>query len=123
MHILLERTSWPYESEGDFTDVLQFEVASGSVTTPDLSKILEAKFGKDCGSENSVTGFTAEGDVVISVRPLEDAYYNEGATSCVKQKTLLKLNAKEGLQSISKALPPNFTTVHYGKFPERKPTN
>src|SRR5205807_8253229 len=64
MHILMERTSWPYESEGDFADVLQFDVASGNVTAPDLSKILEAKFGKDCGSENSVTGFTAEGDVV-----------------------------------------------------------
>ena len=53
---------------------------------------------ENCGSENSVIGFTTEGNVVVLVNPLEDTYGNEGATSCVKQKTLLALNVKRGLQ-------------------------
>jgi hypothetical protein len=88
MHLLMERTAWKYESEGDFTDLVLFSLSSGSATAPDLSKILESRFGKDCGSENSAIGFTPEGNVVVSVKPLRDDYYNEGATSCVKQKTL-----------------------------------
>ncbi len=121
MHVLFERTSWPYESEGDFTDVLEFNLASGDVTAPDLSKILEARFGKDCGSENSVLGFTADGDAIVLVKPLADTHYNEGASSCVKQKTLLTLNGKQGLQSIAKILPTGFQIVRYAKFPEPQP--
>jgi hypothetical protein len=122
MNVLMERTSWPYESEGYFTDVLEFNVASGEVRAPDLSKILEARFGKDCGFENSVVGFTAGGDVIIAVRPLAESIYTDGATSCVKQRILVTLSANNQLQSISKDLPPSFPVVRYGKFPERQPT-
>jgi len=120
MHVLMERTSWKYESEGTYTDLVLFSPSSGGVTAPDLSKILEGRFVKDCGSENSVIGFTPEGNVVILLTPLEDTYYNEGATSCVKQKTLLALDAKHALQDIAQVLPGDFKTRHYGQFPKRQ---
>ena len=72
---------------------------------------------ENCGSENSVIGFTTEGNVVVLVNPLEDTYSNEGATSCVKQKTLLALNVKRGLQDIAQVLPADFKVRHYGQFP------
>ena len=56
-NLLVERTIWNYESEGDFTDLVLFAVNSGTITAPDLLKILGARFGKDCSSENSVIGF------------------------------------------------------------------
>lgn len=120
MYLLMQRTIWKYESEGDYTDLVLFSVTSGGVTAPDLSKIVESRFGKDCGSENSVIGFTPEGNIVILVAPLEDTYYNEGAIPCVKQKTLLALDAKRGLQDIAQVLPGDFKTRHYGQFPERQ---
>lgn len=120
MHLLMERTSWKYESEGNYTDLALFSLSSGGVTAPDLSKILEGRFGKDCGSENSVIGFTPEGDVIILVNPLEDTYYNEGATSCVSQKTLLALDAKHALQGIAQVLPSDFKARRYGQFPKRQ---
>jgi hypothetical protein len=118
MHLLMERASWKYESEGDYTDLVLFSLSSGEVTAPDLSKILEGRFGKDCGSENSIIGFTPEGNVVVLVTPLEDTYYNEGATSCVKKKTLLALNAKRALEDIAQVLPSDFKARHYGQSPK-----
>jgi len=120
MHLLMERTRWPYESEGNYTDLLLFDPNSGGVTAPDFSKILEGRFGKDCGSENSVIGLTPDGNVVILVTPLEDTYYNEGATSCVQQKTLLGLDAKRALQDIAEVLPGDVKPQHYGQFPKRQ---
>jgi hypothetical protein len=120
MHLLMERVNWKYESEGDYTDLVLFSLSSGEVTTPDLSKILEGRFEKDCGSENSVIGFTPEGNVVVLVKPLEDTYYNEGATSCVKQKTLLALDAKHALEDIAQVLPSDFNARHYGQFPKQQ---
>jgi hypothetical protein len=120
MHLLLERTSWKYESEGNYTDLVLFDPNSGAVTAPELSQILEGRFGKDCGSENSVIGFTPEGNAVILVAPLEDTYYNEGATSCVKQKTLLALDAKRALQNIAQVLPGDFKARHYAQCPKQQ---
>jgi hypothetical protein len=119
-YLLMERTIWKYESEGDYTDLVLFSLSSEGVTAPDLSKILEGRFGKNCGSENSAIGFTPEGNVVILVAPLEDTYYNEGATSCVKHKTRLALNTKSALQQIAQVLPGDFKVRHYGQFPERE---
>jgi hypothetical protein len=87
-NLLMERTIWGYETEGELSDLVLFTVSSGTVTVPDLQKVLETRFGKDCSSENSVIGFTPEGNVVIRVAPVKDTYYNEGATSCVKKRTL-----------------------------------
>jgi hypothetical protein len=116
--LLMERASWKYESEGDYTDLVLFNPESRSVTVPDLSKILEGRFGADCGSENSVIGFTPEGNVAILVNPVEDTYYNEGATSCVKQKTLLALDANRALQDIAQVLPSDFEARRYGLPPK-----
>ena len=119
-NLLIERTIWNYESEGDLTDLVLFAVSSGTTTAPNLPKILEARFGKDCSSENSVIGFTPEGNVVILVAPVKDTYYNEGATSCVKQKTPLALDVNRSLQDIAQVLPVDFKARHYGQFPERQ---
>lgn len=120
VHLLLERSSWKYESEGNYTDLVLFDPNSRAVTAPELSKILEGRFGKDCGSENSVIGFTPEGNAVILVAPLADTYYNEGATSCVKQKTLLALDAKRALQDMAQLLPGDFKARHYAQSPKRQ---
>src|SRR6266576_6284155 len=105
--------------EGELTDLVLFSVSSGTVTVPDLQKVLETRFGKDCSSENSVIGFTPEANVVIRVAPVKDTYYNEGATSCVKKRTLLALDAKRGFQAIAQVLPADFKSQPYGHFPER----
>ncbi|HTQ59508.1 MAG TPA: hypothetical protein VMI32_04750 [Candidatus Solibacter sp.] len=115
-YLLMERTIWKYESEGDYTDIVLFNVSSGAAIAPDLPKILEARFGKDCWSSNSVVGFTPEGNVVVAVSPLEDEYYNEGATSCVKQRTLIALDTKRGLQDIAEVLRGNFKAERYGQL-------
>jgi hypothetical protein len=117
-YLLMERTQWKYESEGDYTDFLLFNVNSGAVET-DLSGILEARFGKDCSSENSAVGFTPEGSVVVAVSPVADTYYNDGATSCVKHRTLLALDIGRGSKESAQVLPRNFKVLHYGQFPER----
>jgi hypothetical protein len=118
-NLLMERTIWGYETEGELTDLVLFTVSSGTVTVPDLQKVLETRFGKDCSSENSLVGFTTEANVVIRVAPVKDTYYNEGATSCVKKRTLLALDAKRGFQAIAQVLPADFKSQPYGHFPER----
>jgi len=115
----MERTIWGYETEGELTDLVLFNVSSGAVTVPDLQKVLETRFGKDCSSENSLVGFTPEANVVIRVAPVKDTYYNEGATSCVKKRTLLALDAKRGFQAIAQVIPADFKAQPYGHFPER----
>jgi hypothetical protein len=119
MHLLIERTQWTYESEGDYTDFLLFDANSGAITQPDLLAIIAARYGKDCGSENSARGFTPEGKVVVAVAPLTDeiALMN-GAKSCVKRETLLIVDLKRGLSASAEPLAGNFKVVHYGKFQE-----
>jgi len=116
--LLVELTTWQYESEGDFTEFILFSPDFGVITKADLPGILSGRFGKDCGSENSAIGFTLEENVVLAVSPLEDSYENEGATSCVKQKTLLALDMEHGLKDTAKVLPSSFSVRHYGHFPE-----
>jgi len=119
-NLLIERTIWNYESEGDFTDLVLFAVNSGTITAPNLLKILEARFGKDCSSENAVIGFAPEGNVVILVAPVKDTYYNEGATSCVKKNTAVALDAERALKAVAQVLPADFKSRHYGQFLERQ---
>lgn len=118
--LLMERTIWKYESERFYTDLVLYAVDSGTVTTPDLFKIFEARFGKDCSSENSAMGFLPGGNVVVAIRPPEDTYYNEGAIPCAKRRTLLALDAKSGLTEITGLLPSDFKPQRYGRFPELK---
>jgi hypothetical protein len=119
MHLLMGRTRWKYESEGDYTDFVVFNVDSGNVIQPDLEAAIAARYGKDCGSENSAPGFTAEGKVVVALAPLADeiALMN-GAKSCVKRKTLLVVDLSHGQIASTEPLAPNFKFVRYGKFLE-----
>jgi len=122
MHLLLERTQWKYESEGDYTDFVVFNVDSGTVTQPNLEAAIAARYGKDCGSENSAPGFTSEGKVVVAVAPLADeiALMN-GAKSCVKRKTLLVVDLSRGLTASTEPLAANIKLVQHGKFLESSP--
>jgi hypothetical protein len=122
MHLLLERTQWKYESEGDYTDFVVFNVDSGTVTQPNLEAAIAARYGKDCGSENSAPGFTSEGKVVVAVTPLADeiALMN-GAKSCVKRKTLLVVDLSRGLTASTEPLAANIKLVQHGKFLESSP--
>jgi hypothetical protein len=91
--LLLERTQWKYESEGDYTDIVIFDANSMSASRPDVEAAIAAEYGKECGSENSAQGFTRNGKVVLTVGPLTDqlAIMN-GAKSCVPGKTRLVLD-------------------------------
>ncbi len=122
MHLLMERTQWKYESEGDYTDFVIFNVDSGTVTQPNLEAAIAARYGKDCGSENSAPGFTSEGKVVLALAPLADeiALMN-GAKSCVRRKTLLVVDFSRGLTASTEPLVANFRVVRYGKFLESSP--
>ena len=114
-YLLMERTTWKYESEGDYSDFVVFNVASQSPLSPDLYKMFERQFGRECGSENSVVGFTPQGKVVVVVAPLDDTYYNEGAISCVQQKTSLGFDLASSLQNIE-ILPASFTPQRYARY-------
>lgn len=118
----MERTQWKYESEGDYTDFVVFNVDSGTVTQPNLEAAIAARYGKDCGSENSVPGFTSEGKVVVAVAPLADeiALMN-GAKSCVKRKTLLAVDLSRGITASTEPLAANIKLVQHGKFLESSP--
>jgi hypothetical protein len=115
-HLLLERTIWKYESEGDYTDLVIFALKSGAVTAPDLFKVFETRFGKDCSSENSAMGFLPDGNIVVAMRPPEDTYYNQGAIPCVKRRTIVALDAARGLTEVSQLLPSDFKPPRYGQF-------
>jgi len=122
MHLLMERTQWKYESEGDYTDFVVFNVDSGTVTQPNLEAAIAARYGKDCASENSAPGFTSEGKVVVAVAPLADeiALMN-GAKSCVKRKTLLVVDLSRGMTASPEPLAANVKLVQHGKFLESFP--
>jgi len=122
MHLLMERTQWKYESEGDYTDFVVFNVDSETVTQPNLEAAIAARYGKDCGSENSAPGFTSEGKVVVAVAPLADeiALMN-GAKSCVKRKTLLVVDLSRGMTASTEPLAANVKLVQHGKFLESFP--
>jgi hypothetical protein len=118
----MERTQWKYESEGDYTDFVVFNVDSGTVTQPNLETVIAARYGKDCGSENSAPGFTSVGKVVLALAPLADelALMN-GAKSCVQRKTLFVIDLSGGLTACAEPLAANFKVVQHGKFLESSP--
>ena len=117
--LLIERTQWKYESEGAYTDFVVFNASSGTVAKPDLEAAISARYGKDCGSESSILGFTSESKVVLALAPLADeiALMN-GAKSCVKRKTLLAVDYSRGLAASTEPLVANFKAIQYGKFLE-----
>jgi len=119
MHLLMERTQWKYESEGDYTDFAVFNVDSGTVTRPDLEAAIAARYGKDCGSENSATGFTPDGKVVVAIAPLiDEVALMNGAKTCVKKKTLLVVNFSSGPTATIEGRAVNLSVVRYGRFAE-----
>jgi hypothetical protein len=121
-HLLLGRTQWKYESEGDYTDFVIFNVDSGRVTHADLEAAVAARYGKDCGSENSILGFTSDGRVVVAIAPLTDQVaLTNGAKSCVKKKALSVVNLTTGPSASLEALAANFSVIRYGKFAESPP--
>jgi hypothetical protein len=115
--LLLARTQWKYESEGDYTDFVIFDADSGKTWRPDLEAAIAATYGNDCGSDNSVLGFTSDGNVVLALAPLTDqvALMN-GAKSCVKQRTLFSLNITGGVIANMATTVGNLKIVHYGRF-------
>ena len=118
--VLMERTIWGYETEGEFTDFVVFDLKSGKTTIPDLTKVLGARYGKDCGSDNSVLGFTSHDDIAIFVSPLPDTFYNDGAVSCVKHRTAVALDAARSWQGVAQELPPDFKAQHFGHFSQKR---
>ena len=117
--LLMERTQWKYESEGDYTDFVVFNADSGTVAQPNLEEAIATRYGKDCGSENSVLGFTSEGKIVLVLAPLaDDGALMNGAKSCVKRKTLLAVDLSRGVIVSTKPLISNFKFARYGNFVE-----
>jgi hypothetical protein len=118
MHVLVEVSDWEYESEGTYTEFLSFSPNSGSVRKPDLMQILATKFGKGCWSENSITGYTPQGDIVVTVGPnIDITGIINGAKSCVNRKTLIALDPEGDLRNIA-LLPKSFKVQRYGKLQE-----
>jgi hypothetical protein len=117
MRLLVERGQWAYESEGDYTDFILLDAKSGAVIQPDLDGFLAARFGRGCGSDNSILGFTPEGQVAVMIAPLSDpvAVMN-GAKSCVERKTLLAIDLQNSLHPVANVLPSNFKVIRYGRF-------
>lgn len=115
--LLVEAAQWEYESEGIYTEFFIFSVDLGMIAEPDLREVLAARFEKDCWSENTVLGFTATGDVIVSVKPDADTIGLEnGATSCVKRKTLVSLNPTKPAKANVQILPANTKIIQNGGF-------
>jgi hypothetical protein len=105
-------------------EAVVFNVKSGTVTQPDMEATIAARYGKDCGSENSAPGFTPEGKVVLALAPLADEIpLMNGAKSCVKRKTLLTVDISHGPTASTEPLMANFKVVRYGKFLESATTH
>jgi hypothetical protein len=115
-HLLLERTVWQYESEGHSTDFLLFSPHLGVVTKTDLYALLTDRFGKECGYEISIAGFTNEGTVVVEVKALSEGWEEMYGKTCVSENTLLSLDVEHGMKDSIKALPDGFKVRRYGKF-------
>jgi hypothetical protein len=115
--LLLEAAQWEYEFEGIYTEFVIFNVESGVIAEPDLRSISAARFGKDCWSENTISGFTLGGAVVIAVRPdADETGLENGAISCVKRKTLVSIDLTQAPPKSVQTLPANSRLSQNGSF-------
>ncbi|HEV2342340.1 MAG TPA: hypothetical protein VGS15_11125 [Candidatus Acidoferrales bacterium] len=115
--LLVERGEWLYESEGDYTDFVVFDSRTGSTAEPNIEAALEARFGKGCSSDNSISGFTPKGDVVVTVSPIsEPVAVMNGAKSCVSRKTPVAISIQNDRTPAISLLPNGFKLASYGKF-------
>ena len=115
--LLAERGQWEYESEGEYTDFVVFDSRTGSTVEPNIEVALEARFGKGCSSDNSISGFTPNGGVVVIVSPIsEPVAVMNGAKSCVSRKTLVAVSTQNGRTPAIELLPKSFKLSYYGKF-------
>ena len=113
-HLLVERGQWVYESDdGAYTDLLIFDPRTGHIAVPDLATVLAGRFGKDCWSDNSVLGFTQDGQAVLAVDPFSNVVaLMNGAISCVKRRTRVALDSVGDLRTLPKA----YKLRHFGQF-------
>jgi len=72
----VERGLWFYDSDADDIDLLLFDSRSGSVTAPDVNKLIRAATARRCAPSYSIVGFDAHNRVRLQV---EDDQDDEGA--------------------------------------------
>jgi hypothetical protein len=115
--LLVESAQWEYESEGIYTEFFIFSIETGSIVEPDLKKILAARFGKDCYSENTIVGFDSTGAIEVTIEPNADEIgIANGAKSCVKRKTLVAVDISNLSTNSVKTVPANKKILQNGRF-------
>jgi|GEM_PF-5061430 len=97
-YLLVDLITYQYEGEGAGHTPLIYDGDSWLASQPDLYRLFKEHFGKDCGANASIEGFTTDGLVLLKVvRLVQDPTYEPGTPpSCVKHKGLWSLDFKKG---------------------------
>ena len=110
--LLIEVSYWQYQSDVTGQAVLLYDTVHGTFDTPDVTGILAKKLGRSCEVQFSVKGFSADGDIVIEMKP----YHREGTDSepgCLTKEGLWLLNwDRETLEPLASGV----AVQHYGKW-------
>jgi dipeptidyl aminopeptidase/acylaminoacyl peptidase len=89
-HLLVEVTSWAYETDTGFeyTPVIYDAATSKAQENSALEKALIDQVGKDCSFEHNLTQWKTNAQVLVRVSPYRDVDGSD-EYSCVKQPKLL----------------------------------
>jgi hypothetical protein len=111
--LLVDLTIWQYESDVIGKNIVIYDTRFGTFTIPDYSRIFRERFGKQCFVDIELKGFSAEGNVVLRVGPVDEEF--EGP-SCVDQQGLWVLDPNGDKAS---PLAHDYHVQRYGRFEER----
>jgi hypothetical protein len=91
--LLVELAQWAYEGVGVARSPLIYDAAYGLFRQPELLHVFNKQFGMECSLDVHVSGFSADGKVVIETQPLspEEEEVLELPT-CSKKKSAWALN-------------------------------
>jgi hypothetical protein len=97
-YLLVDLFTYQYEGEGAGHSPLIYDADSGLVYLPDLYRLFKDHFGKDCGANASVEGFTSDGLALLKVAPLvpDPTHQPKTPPSCAKQEGFWSLDFKRG---------------------------
>ncbi|HEV7219857.1 MAG TPA: hypothetical protein VGN39_13365 [Terriglobales bacterium] len=97
-YFLVDLITYQYEGEGAEHTPLIYDADSWLVYQPDLYRLFKEHFGRDCGANASIEGFTSDGLVLLKVvRLVSDPTFEPGTPpSCVNHRGFWSLDFKKG---------------------------
>jgi hypothetical protein len=91
--LLVELAQWAYEGVGVARSPLIYDTSYGLFRQPELLHVFNKHFGMECSLDVHVSGFSADGKVVIETQPLSPEEEEVlGLQTCSKKKSAWALN-------------------------------